>query len=40
MLQPKRTKYRKPHRTSYDGHAKGNQYVAFGEFGLMATTGS
>ena len=39
MMQPKRTKYRKPHRTRYDGKAKGNKYVAFGEYGLMATTG-
>jgi large subunit ribosomal protein L16 len=31
MLQPKREKYRKQHRTSYDGKAKGNKYVAFGE---------
>ena len=30
MLMPKRTKYRKPHRLTYDGHAKGNveEYVA------------
>ncbi len=40
MMQPKRTKYRKPHRTRYDGKAKGNKYVAFGEYGLMATTGN
>ena len=40
MMQPKRTKYRKPHRTRYDGKAKGNKYVAFGEYGLMATEGS
>lgn len=40
MLQPKRVKYRKPHRTQYDGKAKGNKYVAFGEMGLMATTGN
>lgn len=39
MLEPKRTKYRKPHRVSYEGKAKGNKYVAFGEWGLMATTG-
>ena len=24
MLIPKRTKYRKPHRVSYEGKAKGN----------------
>lgn len=40
MLQPKRTKYRKPHRVSYEGKAKGNKYVAFGEMGLMATSGA
>lgn len=40
MLQPKRTKYRKPHRVSYEGYAKGNKYVAFGEYGLMSTKGA
>lgn len=40
MLQPKRTKYRKPHKVSYEGKAKGNRYVAFGEYGLMATEGA
>lgn len=40
MLQPKRTKYRKPHRVSYEGKAKGNKYVAFGEYGLMSTQGA
>lgn len=40
MLQPKRTKFRKPHNVSYEGPAKGNTYVAFGEYGLMATSGS
>ncbi len=39
MLQPKRTKYRKSHKVSYEGKAKGNTFVAFGEFGLMATEG-
>ncbi|MDE5599917.1 MAG: 50S ribosomal protein L16 [Ureaplasma sp.] len=39
MLQPKRTKYRKPHKVSYEGKAKGNKYVAFGEYGLMALSG-
>ena len=39
-MQPKRVKYRKPHRTKYDGKAKGNKYVAFGEYGLMATEGN
>ena len=40
MMQPKRVKYRKPHRTKYDGKPKGNKYVAFGEYGLMATEGN
>lgn len=40
MLEPKRTKYRKPHKVSYEGKAKGNKYVAFGEFGLIATSGA
>lgn len=39
MLQPKRTKYRKPHKVSYEGKAKGNSYVAFGEYGIMALDG-
>lgn len=40
MLQPKRVKYRKPHRTKYEGKAKGNTYVAFGEYGLMSIDGN
>ena len=40
MLMPKRTKYRKPHRLTYDGHARGNTELHFGEFGLMAKTGN
>lgn len=40
MMQPKRVKYRKPHRTKYDGKAKGNKYVAFGEYGLLALEGN
>lgn len=39
MMQPKRMKYRKPHRTRYEGKAKGNKYVAFGEFGLVVVAG-
>lgn len=39
MLMPKRTKYRKSHRISYDGKAKGNTELSFGEFGLMALEG-
>ena len=40
MLMPKKTKYRKPHRVSYDGHAKGNTTLSFGEYGLMAKEGA
>ena len=37
---PKRTKYRKPHRLTYDGHARGNTELHFGDYGLMAKTGN
>lgn len=40
MLIPKRTKYRKPHRVSYDGHARGNTELQFGEYGLQAKEGA
>ena len=40
MLMPKRTKYRKQHRLSYEGKAKGNTELSFGEFGLMACEGT
>ena len=40
MLMPKRTKYRKSHRLTYDGHARGNTTLTKGEFGLMACEGS
>ncbi|MCA1012857.1 50S ribosomal protein L16 [Halobacillus halophilus] len=36
MLMPKRVKYRKQHRTSLKGRAKGGTEVAFGEYGLQA----
>ena len=39
MLMPKRTKYRKPHRVSYEGHSKGNLVLNEGEYGLKATEG-
>ena len=39
MLMPKRTKYRKSHRISYDGKAKGNIELHFGEYGLEALEG-
>ncbi len=40
MMQPKRTKYRKFHKISYEGKAKGNVKVDFGEYGLMALEGA
>lgn len=40
MLMPKRTKYRKTHRWTYDGHAKGNTELHFGDYGLMAKEGN
>ena len=40
MLMPKRTKYRRPHRVSYEGRTKGGDKVSFGEFGLVATEGA
>ena len=40
MLMPNRTKYRRPHRLSYEGRAKAGRSVAFGEDGLVAETGN
>lgn len=40
MLMPKRTKWRRPHRLSYEGRAKAGREIAFGEYGLMADTGA
>ncbi|HNZ50358.1 MAG TPA: 50S ribosomal protein L16 [Bacilli bacterium] len=40
MLMPKRTKFRRPHRVSYEGKAKGGKEINFGEYGLMAETGT
>ncbi len=39
MLQPKRVKYRRPHRLSYEGNASKGNAVEFGEYGLVATEG-
>ena len=39
-LIPKRTKYRKPMRISYEGHARGNTRLHFGEYGLVAKEGA
>lgn len=37
---PKRTKYRRPHRLSYEGKSKAGTEIAFGEYGLVAMTGA
>ena len=39
-LIPKRTKYRRPHRLRYDGMARGNRELHFGDYGLMAMEGA
>ena len=36
---PKRTKYRRPHRISYEGKSKAGTTIAYGEYGLVATEG-
>ena len=38
MLQPKRTKYRKQFKGRNSGFAQRGSHVAFGEFGLKATS--
>ncbi len=40
MLQPKRVKYRRPHRVYYEGKSKAGNKVDFGEFGLQAVEGA
>ena len=35
MLMPKRVKYRRPHKVSYEGKAKGNTELSYGDFGLQ-----
>ena len=37
---PKRTKFRNVHRLPYEGKAKGNTKISFGEYGLMALEGA
>lgn len=37
---PKRTKYRRPHRVSYRGIAKGRNEIINGEFALVAKEGA
>ncbi len=36
---PKRTKYRRPHRLSYEGKSKAGREVVFGDYGLVALEG-
>lgn len=40
MLMPKRTKYRRPHRVSYEGKAKGAKTLDFGDYGLQSLEGA
>ena len=40
MLIPSRTKYRRVHRLPYEGHAKGNTELHYGEYGLVALEGA
>ncbi|GAV23829.1 50S ribosomal protein L16 [Carboxydothermus pertinax] len=40
MLMPKRVKYRRPHRPSLKGKAKGGTELHFGEYGLQALEGA
>ena len=40
MLMPKRVKYRRPHKVSYEGKAKGNTELSYGCFGLQAVEGA
>ena len=40
MLMPKRVKWRRPHRLSYEGRAKAGRELAFGDYGLVADEGA
>lgn len=40
MLMPNRTKYRRPHRLSYEGRAKAGRELAFGQYGLVSDEGA
>ena len=40
MLQPKRTKYRRPHALKYEGRSKAGNNVEFGDYGLVAMEGN
>ena len=37
MLMPKRTKYRRPHKVSYEGHVKGANKIDFGIISMRPT---
>jgi large subunit ribosomal protein L16 len=39
-LIPKRTKYRRPHRLTYEGTARGNTKLTKGDYGLVAQEGA
>ncbi|NLA33956.1 MAG: 50S ribosomal protein L16 [Tenericutes bacterium] len=39
-LIPSRVKFRRVHRLPYEGHARGNTQLQFGEYGLMAKEGA
>ena len=39
MLMPNRTKYRRPHRISYEGRSKAGRELAFGDYGIVADEG-
>ncbi len=39
LMLPKRTKFRRPHRVYYEGKAKGDTEIAFGQYGLVALEG-
>lgn len=40
MLMPKRTKYRRPHRLSYEGKSKAGTTIVYGQYGLVAQSGA
>jgi len=40
MLMPKRTKFRRPHRVSYEGKAKGKNQILNGDYALVALEGA
>ena len=40
MLIPSRVKFRRVHRLKYEGRAKGNRELHYGEYGLMAKEGA